>query len=99
MSLADDREPKADDGLLLLLLRPRTVRINSALDLRDALLVFDHHGGHSDHAGHHNSADRNQQPSKPEKLLYDSLHAASPHFVVRRPSCAILRATCDVKRA
>jgi len=66
----------------LLLLRPRTVGINAALDLRQSLLVLLHHSQDRNDSADHDRAYRNQKYAETQKLLYDFLHAASPFSVL-----------------
>jgi hypothetical protein len=65
--------------LPLLLRRPRTIRINTTFDLRQALLMRMHHLDDRDHTASHNRYDRHQQTAQRKESIDDMFHVSPPH--------------------
>jgi hypothetical protein len=64
--------------LLRLLLRPRTIGINPALNLCEPLLMLMHHPEDGYHSAHKNRNDGNQVNPKSEDPIHQHFHAPPP---------------------
>jgi hypothetical protein len=66
---------------LTLLGSGRRIGIDAALNLGDAFLMPEDHGGDGDRPAHNHSRDRHQQPTQARNRL-DHSHALPPSFLV-----------------
>ena len=64
---------------LVLLLRPRTIRVDAALDLGDALMVTMNHADDGNRAAHKNRYDRDQKRSQSDDSIQQSFHLHLPY--------------------
>ena len=67
-----------DNCEVLSLLRPRTVGINAALDLRDPLLMTVNHAEDRDHSADQNCSDRDQENPQSEDRVNQPIHSPPP---------------------